>query len=341
MDESPLVSICIPTFNRANMVGKAIDSVLSQSYSNMEIIVVDNSSHDDIESVIAGYNNSILERKIKFYKNERNLGLFGNFNKCIEHATGKYIHILHSDDYIDPDFTQTCVNFLESHPNVGMTFTSSQVTCNGSQKKIGVSDNNIIFPTPEGFKKILETKNLICCPSVMMRREVYNSVGFYSLEYPYSGDYYQWLKIAQRFDIAYIAKATLFYREGEHSESFRLIYKKPLGYIDTIKILVQITDDLGTDVSVYRRELNIACRRHMKDCLYSGIMLSYLMESFSPLIFIGFSINAWSLIQTESILDKLKKCAEFFIILTFGVSMVIPGGLYCLRKIFTLKQQIR
>ena len=76
----PLVSICIPTYNRAGMVRKAIDSALSQSYQNIEVLVVDNASEDAIESVIAGYNDS----RLQFFKNTKNLGIFGNFNRCIE-----------------------------------------------------------------------------------------------------------------------------------------------------------------------------------------------------------------------------------------------------------------
>ena len=120
-EQHPLVSICIPTYNRAGMVSKAIDSALAQTYTNVEVLVVDNASSDTIESLMAAYS----DPRVKFHRNAHNLGMFGNFNRCIESAKGKYIHILHSDDYIDAGFTETCVAFLEAHPDVGMTFGSA------------------------------------------------------------------------------------------------------------------------------------------------------------------------------------------------------------------------
>jgi glycosyltransferase involved in cell wall biosynthesis len=311
------------------MVGDAIRSALNQTYSPIEVLVVDNASTDTIEEVV----NSFHDPRLKFVKNEKNLGLFGNFNRCIELAEGKYIHILHSDDYIDPHFTQTCVEFLESHAGVVMTFSSTVAVSGKEQYRICPFTQDQIFPAPEGFRQILKTRNLVSCPSVIVRKDVYNSVGLYSLEYPYSGDFYQWLRIAKRFDIAYVAGATLFYRQGKHSESFQLLFKSPLGYIDLIKIFIKVIDELGIDAIFYRNELNIAIRRHMRDCLFAGIVRSDLMGSYSPLIFIGFAFNTWGLIVTKSISDRLKKCFDFFTIIAIACIFCIPGGRSGARKI--------
>jgi len=330
MPDEPLVSICIPTYNRAGMVGKAIESALTQSYQNIEVLVVDNASEDNIESVIATYHDS----RLKFFKNDRNLGLFGNFNRCVELSKGDYIHILHSDDYIDSHFTQTCVEFLETNPNVAMTFTSLQAISNKDQSSIGIHTQDQVFPAPEGFKEILKSRNLIGCPSVMIRKEVYDSVGLYSLEYPYSGDLYQWLKIAKQFDIARVAGPTLYYRQGIHSESHQLLFKTPLGYIDTLKIFIRIIDELGNDVELYSRELNCAYRRHMRDCLFAGIARSESMIKYSSLIFMGFALSTWELITPISLSDKMKKFSEFLLIFLIGCAIVLPGGRYCVRKFF-------
>lgn len=333
---APLVSICIPTYNRAAMVAKAIDSALAQSYLNIEVLVVDNSSQDNIESVIANYKDT----RLKFYKNNNNLGMYGNFNRCIELSQGEYIHILHSDDYIDSHFTQTCVEFLEAHPNVAMTFSSGQFLSDNAQKKMAVSDHDIIYPAPEGFRKILETGNPIVCPSVMMKRAVYDSVGLYSCEYPYAGDFYQWLRISRIFDLAFVANALLFYREGDHSESFQFLQKTPLGYIDIIKIYFRIIEELGDDVTSYRRELNISIRKHMYVCLGAGIRQSDLMKSYSPLVFIGFALNLWTLIRPDSVVVRVNKFLNFFIVFGVGFFLILPGGRLCLRKIVRLKENV-
>ena len=69
------------------------------------------------------------------------------------------------------------------------------------------SDHDLIYRVLEGFKKILESKNHIICPSVMMKREVNGAVGLYSTEFSDAGYFYQWFEISQKFDIAYIAGA--------------------------------------------------------------------------------------------------------------------------------------
>jgi glycosyltransferase involved in cell wall biosynthesis len=333
---TPLVSICIPTYNRAKFVSKAIDSALSQSYQNIEILVVDNASHDEIESVIAHYQ----DPRLKFFKNSRNLGMYGNFNRCIELSKGKYIHILHSDDYIDAQFTGMCVEFMESHPNVMMTFSSAWFLSKGEQKKFTAATHDVIYPAPDGFRKILGTGNMIICPSVMMNRKVYDSLGLYSTEYPYAGDLNQWLKISRHFDFAFVAGATLFYREGEHSESFQLLFKTPLGYIDIIKIYMHLRDELGDDAAAYRRELNLAIRRHMRTCYSAGIWQRYARKSYSPLVFIGLSLNTWALIQPDSVIDSIKKFLDFLFILIIGFFYIFPGGLSVLKTYSWLKQRI-
>lgn len=332
MENAPLVSICIPTYNRADMVGMAIDSALAQSYQNIEVLVVDNASQDNIESVVAGYHDS----RLKFYKNSKNLGLFGNFNRCVELSRGEYIHILHSDDFIDPHFTETCVEFLESHPNVAMTFGSVQPSEDVLEKKKGTTILPVIYNVPDGFKKILEVRSFISCPTVMMRREIYDIIGLYSLEYPYSGDFYQWLRISLRFKIASVPNALLFYRTGTHSESFHLLFKTPLGYLDAVKIFVSIVDDLGDNQKFYQRELNLAYRRHMRDCLFAGIARSESMTSYSSMIFIGVALSTLSLIRPLSVFDLIKKCGNFFLICATACAIIIPGGRYCVRKLFWL-----
>lgn len=325
MNESspnPLVSICIPAYNRASMIGDAIRSALGQTYSPLEVLVVDNASTDNIEEVIRSFH----DPRLIFVKNDRNLGLFGNFNRCIELAKGKYVHILHSDDYIDPRFTQTCVEFLESHTNVAMTFTATESVSDTGLDRICPFCYDQILPFPEGFRKILVSRSLVSCPSVMMRKEVYNTVGLFSLEYPYSGDLYQWLKISRSYDVAYVARATLFYRQGKQSESYQLLFKSPVGYLDAIKIFMRVIDELGDDVTLYGRELNAAIQRHLLDCLFAGIVRSDQMKSYSPLIFIGLAFNTWGLLLTGSISNYVRKSFIFFVIVAIAGIFCIPGG---------------
>lgn len=333
-NNSPRVSICIPTFNRADMVGCAIRSALSQTYQDIEVVVVDNASTDNIEEVVASFD----DPRLRFMKNEENLGLFGNFNRCIEVAQGEFLHILHSDDYIDPDFTETCVAFFDEHPNVAVTFTSSITHIRDQEIEGYYAKKDMILPAPEGFQKLLRERCFITCPSVMTRKEVYQQVGKYSLEFPYSSDYYQWLKISQVLDIAYVKDARVHYRQGEHSESHRLLFTNPSGYLDTLKIYVQIIRDLGEDYPLYAGDLNCALRRFIGDCFYAGFTRGNGMRGFHPSLFSGLALSAWGLIRPKSFHEFLGKVFYLFIINGSLVGLFISPIRKLIKRIFNRRK---
>lgn len=317
MSDNPLVSICIPTYNRAGMIGKAIESALGQTYRNIEVIVVDNDSSDNTATVVASY----VDERLTYIKNDRNLGLFGNFNRCIDLTNGKFLHILHSDDFIDPDFTSRCVLFFQEHPSVVMTSTRAQIISDGSKKDIPCSDTDIVYPAPEGFRRLLAARSYINCPSVMVLRDIYREVGPFSMEYPYSSDFYQWLKIARSYDIGFVSGVCVYYRQGEHSETFRFLFSSPQGYLDMLRIFVQIQLDLGKEFNRYSVELLLAQRRYINDCIFAGFTRGDSMPGFSPLLFTGLSLACWTLEKPVSLRQWPSKLRDLLVIIPAGLLM--------------------
>ena len=117
MHTEPLVSIVIPTYNRARLLTKALDSVLNQTYKNIQIIVIDDGSNDDTRAVLSPYMNRIcyLTTDHKGAAHARNAGM--------KAATGKYIGFIDSDDIYLPHKLEIQVAFIEAHPEVDMVFT--------------------------------------------------------------------------------------------------------------------------------------------------------------------------------------------------------------------------
>ncbi|MBX2905716.1 MAG: glycosyltransferase family 2 protein [Taibaiella sp.] len=107
----PLVSICIPSYNRADLIEETISSALAQSYHNVEVIVNDNCSTDDswplLESLAA------KDVRLKIFRNDSNLGAVRNWQRVMAHATGKYALILWSDDLVKDTFVEKCVAAFE------------------------------------------------------------------------------------------------------------------------------------------------------------------------------------------------------------------------------------
>ena len=105
-----LVSILIPVYNRESLIADAINSALSQNYSNIEIIIADNCSTDGTYAICKTY--ADREKKIRLYQNESNIGPIENFIKCAEYSKGDYIKYLLSDDTDSPDFLSKSVPLL-------------------------------------------------------------------------------------------------------------------------------------------------------------------------------------------------------------------------------------
>lgn len=102
MHTTPKLSVLIPTFNRENLVGQAIDSVLNQAFSDFEIICTDNASEDKTWDVLQAY--AAKDSRIKVFRNDTNLGPVGNWKASLNRASGEYVHWLWSDDWIEADF---------------------------------------------------------------------------------------------------------------------------------------------------------------------------------------------------------------------------------------------
>lgn len=120
----PLVSIGIPTYNRANRnLRKVIERALGQTYANIEVIVSDNCSSDHTPQLVR----SIEDPRLRYFRQEVNRGANANFNYCLEQARGEYFLLFHDDDMIDEDMIESCMAAIEPGREVGAIFTGVRV----------------------------------------------------------------------------------------------------------------------------------------------------------------------------------------------------------------------
>ncbi len=119
----PLVTIAIPTYNRANLfLRQAIEAALGQSYRNVEVIVSDNCSTDHTESLVREFG----DPRIRYFRQERNIGANANFNFCLAQARGSYFLLFLDDDQIDSDFIETCMDAVQDRIDVGIVRTGTR-----------------------------------------------------------------------------------------------------------------------------------------------------------------------------------------------------------------------
>ena len=108
-DSIPVVSVCIPTYRAADHLAATIDSVLTQTFADFELVVVDDNSPDRTAEIVGGYRDS----RLRYLQNPANLGPEGNWNRCLGEARGRYFKLLPQDDLLAPDCLARQVEVLE------------------------------------------------------------------------------------------------------------------------------------------------------------------------------------------------------------------------------------
>ena len=120
----PLVTIAIPTYNRAaGFLRYALQSAVAQTYENVQILVSDNCSTDNTEELVR----AIADSRVDYVKHRENIGANNNWNYCLQQAKGKYFHLLHDDDLIDPQFVATCMEAIAPDEEPGLIRTGTRV----------------------------------------------------------------------------------------------------------------------------------------------------------------------------------------------------------------------
>jgi glycosyltransferase involved in cell wall biosynthesis len=122
--KAPRVSLGLPVFNGENFVSQAIESILAQTYTALELIISDNASTDRTEAICREY--AASDPRIRYYRNDRNLGAAANFNQTFELASGEYFKWAAHDDMLAPEYLEQCVAALDAHPDVVLCQTLVQ-----------------------------------------------------------------------------------------------------------------------------------------------------------------------------------------------------------------------
>lgn len=206
------VSVVIPSFNRPEKTIVAINSVLNQSYTNFELIVIDDGSQDKLigEKIFKENKNNI---DCKLHRNEVNAGVSYSRNRGVEYSTGEWIAFLDSDDEWLPRKLEYQVKWIEKNSNYSICQT----------REIWVRNNVRVNP-PKGYEKVaddifdISLKRCMITPSsVMIKRDLYNKYHGFNESLPACEDYDLWLKICSKEKIGLIDKQLLI-RYGGHED---------------------------------------------------------------------------------------------------------------------------
>ena len=216
--QNVFLTIAIPTYQRPELLYSALESVVHQSYSNYyEIIVVDNCSEDEFRKKVDNIINYFSKfKKINLYRNESNVGMFGNWNECLKKAKGRYVTILNDDDLLDYKFVENAIKDIR---NSKMIIYKYEIL---SEKNLNIKVGGNLRIFLEKFNLI--KKRQICLSDILYRNPSNGSLGvvfdrkkaislggYEKKNYP-SADYYFNYKYIKKFGGIFINKKLAKYR---------------------------------------------------------------------------------------------------------------------------------
>jgi glycosyltransferase involved in cell wall biosynthesis len=235
----------MPNYNYGRFIGEAIQSVLEQDFKDFELVIVDDCSTDESDAVIRGFSDS----RIRYFRNEANIGRLKNINKCIQLSRGEYITILPSDDLYTRDSLMKRKETLDSNPSVGLVFSSAIII---DERGVTVREScpfseSWIKKGEEVFQSLV-LGNYIGTLTCMVRKSCFDHLGLLSENIKATGsrDWEMWLRTSLFYDFAYINSSLGL--ERFHSENANMYYRySPAGSKNRYAVLEHIFRNLPAE----------------------------------------------------------------------------------------------
>lgn len=207
----PLVTVFMPVYNSEQYIREALESILNQTYQNLDILLVDDGSTDRSVEIIKSYQDT----RIRLIQNEKNMGIPYTRNVGLKEAKGKYIAIMDSDDIAVSNRIERQIQYLETNPHID-AIGSYYIQFGGKVEKKVMPK----YTTPEELKIMLMFYNPIANPSATIRKETLDKHNIkYNLDFFVAQDYQLWVQLLKVGNIAIQPEFLLKYRFGHENIS--------------------------------------------------------------------------------------------------------------------------
>lgn len=206
MKSNPQVSVLLPAYNAEKYLPTAIDSILEQSFTNLELIVVDDHSSDSTWQIIQSY--AEKDDRVVAVRNEKNLKLSNTLNRAISVARGEYLARMDADDWSYPDRLAKQVKFMDEHPQVGVSGGSMEVC----DENLNVLSTRRYHQTDAEVRTHLFRYSPFSHPLIMIRKSVLDQAGGYRDEFNPAEDYELYFRIGLVAEFGNLPDVLLKYR---------------------------------------------------------------------------------------------------------------------------------
>jgi glycosyltransferase involved in cell wall biosynthesis len=273
--KTPTVSFVVPCYKLGHVLEQCVESILSQTYTNLEVLIMDDCSPDKTAEVSKSFNDT----RVKYICNKLNLGPLRNYNKGITLTQGEYVWLISADDYLrNPCVVERYLELMTAYPHIGYTFCPGIGVRDGVEGSIWRGSeygrHNFVAKGHVFLNELLKGRQLLAA-SVMVRRLCYETVGMFPLDVVWAGqpidlvwggDWYLWCVFAMFFDVGYFAEPMVCYRE--HALSMTNVITQ------TKKSEDCAAAEIGTAYMVRQKALDAGLSRASRQCL-RGIALQY------------------------------------------------------------------
>ncbi len=202
---SPEVSVVLVTYNRAKFLPRTLDSILNQTFRNFELIICDDCSPDDTASVCREY--AQRDPRIEYVRNPENLRMPGNLNSGLRRARCELVANLHDGDIYYPTLLEKWRAALLEYPSAAFVFNVYRHLSPDGKSGLLTSKFKPLLSGREFLEEICFADRHLECPvwgTVMARRSVYESLGYFDPQYSFWSDFDMWFRIAESHDIAFV-----------------------------------------------------------------------------------------------------------------------------------------
>jgi glycosyltransferase involved in cell wall biosynthesis len=209
----PKVSVILPVYKMEEYVGKAIESILTQTFRDFELIIISEYGNTPASEKVI---DSFSDERIRVVKNKERLGLERSLNLAIELSRGEYVANMNADDISFPARLEKQVDFLEKNPDVGVLGSTTYAYYESSGKRILTRPETL----PDAVSWLLLFNSALAAPSVMIRRKILTEIGFFDPNHKYCEDYDFWARASHITKLANLSEPLIEYRIHPTSITF-------------------------------------------------------------------------------------------------------------------------
>ena len=223
----PRLSVCVPTCNGEAYVADAVHSVLQQSYTDFEVVAVDDGSSDRTLEILQ----ALSDPRVRIYQNPRRQGIPGNWNVAVTLARGEYVCVFHQDDVMLADNLARKMALFDTDPSLSLVHSRAErLVETGAPTHLDdwmeKAETDFVEEGEVYFRKLLLRGDCICAPAVIVRRQQLAALGGFNAALGYACDYEMWMKLCVEGRVGFVHEALVGYRWHAANASHHYQYER-------------------------------------------------------------------------------------------------------------------